>query len=610
MTRAAITIALGLVASHASAQPYEVAWWTVDGGGAQSGAGGTFTPGRHQRPARCRRSVRGQPVPSCVAASGRRHRATPCRTGGPRHHQDERPGHGSVPGAGGDLHVVAANGGPAGVTGAIVADVPPAVLTGVTWTCTASPGSSCPAVGLGCDRPLASICWPAGTATFSARAGRSIPAATGTLANTASITPPSGVHRPGRGQQRRDGHRHADAAGRPRRSRSPTRPIPSRPGATLIYTTDDHEPRPVRSPGMTVTHTLPGAAGFMSSTPGAPACIARRRGLTCALGALAPAAATTVTVDVSRERRPRRASLANTADGRRVPCPTRSAATTPTRRRTAVLVRDRRASSLTARVCSRISLPRRGAVRTWTTSGSARSPYASYEVVVDGASGDLGAGDRPGPGARRVRRPAPSCSRRLRSGPVRPQPALRQRDVRRDRRISSSACAAWTCSSDCGPDDTYRLRAWDTTGAVPRFNNSGSQVTVLLLQNPTDRPVDATVFFWSATGTLLATYATPRRATQGACGSSNTATLPGLAGAGRTITVVHDAPLRSPGGQDRGPRAGHRLQLRLAAALPASLTTRAASRRRPRPPPGPVERRAAGGTSPGPPRTASPGTPS
>ena len=41
------------------------------------------------------------------------------------------------------------------------------------------------------------------------------------------------------------------------------------------------------------------------------------------------------------------------------------------------------------------------------------------------------------------------------------------------------------CATPCGPDDVYRIRAFETTYSIPRFNNAGSQVTVLLLQNPT-----------------------------------------------------------------------------------------------------------------------------
>jgi hypothetical protein len=46
------------------------------------------------------------------------------------------------------------------------------------------------------------------------------------------------------------------------------------------------------------------------------------------------------------------------------------------------------------------------------------------------------------------------------------------------------------CTTNCGSDDTYRVRAYETTLAIPRFNNTGTQVTVLLLQNSTDAPIN------------------------------------------------------------------------------------------------------------------------
>src|SRR5437667_12573917 len=61
------------------------------------------------------------------------------------------------------------------------------------------------------------------------------------------------------------------------------------------------------------------------------------------------------------------------------------------------------------------------------------------------------------------------------------------------------------CGTDCGVDDVYQLGFYETTLAGARFNNSGTQTTVLLLQNPTDAPVDAAIHFWSTSGALLAT---------------------------------------------------------------------------------------------------------
>jgi hypothetical protein len=66
-------------------------------------------------------------------------------------------------------------------------------------------------------------------------------------------------------------------------------------------------------------------------------------------------------------------------------------------------------------------------------------------------------------------------------------------------RVSGAACG-----QSCNLLDTYRARFYDTTYTVPRFNNSGTQTTVLLIQNATDRSCAATMFFLSASGALLA----------------------------------------------------------------------------------------------------------
>ena len=56
------------------------------------------------------------------------------------------------------------------------------------------------------------------------------------------------------------------------------------------------------------------------------------------------------------------------------------------------------------------------------------------------------------------------------------------------------------CTTDCDAADVYRLSAFETTGFVPRFNNSGTQITVLVLQNLAARPSTSTSGFWSRTG--------------------------------------------------------------------------------------------------------------
>jgi hypothetical protein len=71
------------------------------------------------------------------------------------------------------------------------------------------------------------------------------------------------------------------------------------------------------------------------------------------------------------------------------------------------------------------------------------------------------------------------------------------------------------CGLTCTGTDEYRIRAFDTTLALPRYNNTGGQVTVLVLQNPTNRSVNflAGAFsnggaFQGAFGAIIAPYAT------------------------------------------------------------------------------------------------------
>jgi hypothetical protein len=98
------------------------------------------------------------------------------------------------------------------------------------------------------------------------------------------------------------------------------------------------------------------------------------------------------------------------------------------------------------------------------------------------------------------------------------------------------------CGTDCGPDDVYHLRAYETTLAGARFNDLASQRTVLVLQNPTDLPVDAAIYFWSPAGALLATHVVspplPARSTLVLI----TASVPGLLGQGGSVTISHTAP--------------------------------------------------------------------
>jgi uncharacterized repeat protein (TIGR01451 family) len=87
--------------------------------------------------------------------------------------------------------ITVANSGPNDVTGATVIDTFPPELTGVSWTCTASSGSSCSGSGSG-NLSTAVDLLSGGTATFTA-SGTAPPSQAAPLSNTATVTVPAGV---------------------------------------------------------------------------------------------------------------------------------------------------------------------------------------------------------------------------------------------------------------------------------------------------------------------------------------------------------------------------------------------------------------------------------
>jgi hypothetical protein len=159
--------------------------------------------------------------------------------------------------------------------------------------------------------------------------------------------------------------------------------------------------------------------------------------------------------------------------------------------------------------------------------------YSSYEVVADATSGDIGSTlnlDRIASDGSTVVQSSAAVgvgfSRSLRwantSGA-----AVDDQFVR----VVSGAC-----TTDCGPDDVYRIRFYETTEAVPRFNNAGSQVTVLLLQNPTNYAINGTVYFWGSAGNLIGPSTFTLNARQLLV--LNTATV--APGAGGALTIAHN----------------------------------------------------------------------
>lgn len=162
--------------------------------------------------------------------------------------------------------------------------------------------------------------------------------------------------------------------------------------------------------------------------------------------------------------------------------------------------------------------------------------YSSYEVIIDGVSGDLGNGIRLSRyeqgGNTVLQESGPATGVDGQSRAIRwsnPTGSF----VRELIRVGDGPCL-WTC----GPEDVYTIRSRDTTIGISRWNASGGQTTVLQTQNVSERTVFANFFYWSASGSLLqqGTLSLPPRQLN----VWNVANFAALAGQSGHITIAHD----------------------------------------------------------------------
>ena len=160
----------------------------------------------------------------------------------------------------------------------------------------------------------------------------------------------------------------------------------------------------------------------------------------------------------------------------------------------------------------------------------------SWEVIVDESSGD--AGGASGPAVQQVDNDRTTVLQNSTAAGFGAARSLRLQNTSASGTANYVRVASSQCSADCGPDDRYRIRAYETTLRTPRFNNAGSQFTVVVLQNTVTATVAGTIYFWGPSGAFLGSqsFSLPGRGLL----SLNTATVPGVAGQGGAITIVHD----------------------------------------------------------------------
>jgi hypothetical protein len=166
-------------------------------------------------------------------------------------------------------------------------------------------------------------------------------------------------------------------------------------------------------------------------------------------------------------------------------------------------------------------------------------PRTSWEVLVDGTSGDFGP---TGPTVERIAGDGMTVQQS--SVPAVPGGAGYSRALRWQNATTSTVFPAFirvtsaSCGTSCGADDVYAIRARESTIAVARFNNSGTQVTVLLTQNVAPSTVNATAFFFNAAGAQLATQSMTIAAN--ALNVLPLSTVGGLAGQSGSLLITHD----------------------------------------------------------------------
>jgi hypothetical protein len=84
----------------------------------------------------------------------------------------------------------------------------------------------------------------------------------------------------------------------------------------------------------------------------------------------------------------------------------------------------------------------------------------------------------------------------------------------------------------------YDIQMLDTTYLVPRWNNSGTQITIFLIQNGTNAPIAGSIFFYNASGAVLHTQ--PLSLPANGLQVVSTVGIPALAGASGSAAITHD----------------------------------------------------------------------
>jgi hypothetical protein len=157
--------------------------------------------------------------------------------------------------------------------------------------------------------------------------------------------------------------------------------------------------------------------------------------------------------------------------------------------------------------------------------------YSSYEAVIDSLTGDTG-------GSLTFNWFAADGTTSLAAGTFLGRAAPRSVFIR----VGNPACG-----TACNTADQYTFRLFETTYALPRYNNTGGQNTVLILHNVSELPVVGNIHLFNLAGTLVGNQTFSLTVNQHIVLS--TTAIPGGAGTSGVITISHNGRYGSLAGK-------------------------------------------------------------
>ena len=172
-----------------------------------------------------------------------------------------------------------------------------------------------------------------------------------------------------------------------------------------------------------------------------------------------------------------------------------------------------------------------------------QAPLASYEVLVDGVTRELA--DEGLQTSMVVERFVFPSDVPVQTGQAAFSGLGRSRSLRWQNTLNSAVSTALIrvgstspCIGCSSSRAAYAIRAYETTYRAPRFNNTSTQVTVLLVQNASDNAISGSVHFWNAGGVLAGSH--PFLIAPKQLLLLNTSSLPFAVGVSGSLTVSHD----------------------------------------------------------------------